>query len=199
MERKWYRGVLVNPVNEDAERGVELTAHGFGLPAMGTLDGEAWLYDPATGPRRVHVDTLAVIERPATARVVTVLASRDDYATVRQWMRVLGEELCSFSAVIMPDGERRYFASRFNGYGGGPNFACAWTQCLAVTIPAPERPECPTCDGVHDVIGTCATCTHLVTRNCQGDVLHVDYTDVFTAKHGDHAPDWEKRTGVLPA
>jgi hypothetical protein len=51
------------------------------------------------------------------------------FGSSRTWTRELNGTLYSFNAVLMPDGERRYFVSRFNGYVGGPKFACAWTPC----------------------------------------------------------------------
>ena len=45
----------------------------------------------------------------------------------------------AFTAVTMRDGERRYFASRFNGYPGGRRFGCAWTPCFEYIVPAREE------------------------------------------------------------
>lgn len=48
----------------------------------------------------------------------------------------------SFTAVAMPNGERRYFVSRYNGYGddgtewgrqSGMRFGCAWTPIHSLT------------------------------------------------------------------
>lgn len=46
-----------------------------------------------------------------------------------------------FTFVVMPDGERRYFVRRYNGYlqdlnrEQGMKFACAWTQVHAIIVP----------------------------------------------------------------
>jgi hypothetical protein len=56
--------------------------------------------------------------------------------TSRTWSRTIQGVLYSFTAVAMPSGERRYFASRFNGYSGGPRFACAWDQAAEMTFRA---------------------------------------------------------------
>lgn len=65
---------------------------------------------------------------------------RDGWGTSRAWTRVLGGKLYSFHAVTMPDGERRYAVSRWDGGGrpgepGHPNFACDWTPVFSYTVP----------------------------------------------------------------
>jgi hypothetical protein len=52
----------------------------------------------------------------------------------RIWRRVIQGKQYSFTAVTMPSGELRYFVSRFNGYAGGPRFACAWDRVLEWTF-----------------------------------------------------------------
>jgi hypothetical protein len=54
-----------------------------------------------------------------------------------QWTRHIGENLYGFTLVNMPDGELRYVVRRFNGYIGGPRFACAWDHVKLIVI----RPE----------------------------------------------------------
>jgi hypothetical protein len=56
-------------------------------------------------------------------------ADRPGNGTSRTWSRTLGGKAYRFTAVLMPDGERRYFASVFNGYVGGQQFGCAWSRC----------------------------------------------------------------------
>jgi hypothetical protein len=65
----------------------------------------------------------------------------EGFGTSRLWQRTIQGRLYSFTAVLMPNGERRYFASRFNGYSGGPAFACAWDPCFEHTVP-PRRMKC---------------------------------------------------------
>lgn len=65
---------------------------------------------------------------------------------IRRWQRVIGGTRYSFTAVTMPDGERRYFASRLTGYAGGPKFACAWKPCAAWTITPDFGPDAPIAD-----------------------------------------------------
>jgi hypothetical protein len=176
--RNWF-------VGKNIETGAMV--RGVRLPGVGVEEERTTLHNPET---RTSVDvwTESLVEIPAGTgtRNVQVLRSRPPFGMSRHWQRELGGKLYSFTAVIMPDGERRYVARRFNGYVGGPKFGCAWDQCFSVTIPPAERPACPTCGNDHDVIGTCATCGHLVYRDCEGDLLHVDYTDVFTRRHGEH-------------
>jgi hypothetical protein len=59
---------------------------------------------------------------------------REGNGSSRTWQRTIQGVLYSFNAVTMPDGERRYFASRFNGYPGGAKFACAWDQAAEMTF-----------------------------------------------------------------
>ena len=57
----------------------------------------------------------------------------EDHGTSRRWMRVIRGRLYSFTAVLMPDGERRYFVNRFDGTD--QRFDCEWThEILAWTI-----------------------------------------------------------------
>lgn len=60
--------------------------------------------------------------------------SRPGNGSSLTWQRTIQGKPYSFTAVLMPDGERRYFASVFNGYSGGPKFACAWTRVLSWTF-----------------------------------------------------------------
>ncbi|MBB1153495.1 hypothetical protein [Amycolatopsis dendrobii] len=39
------------------------------------------------------------------------------------------------------------------------------------------------------MIGKCRTCGHPVYRDCEGDILHADYAEVFTRDHGEHLPE----------
>jgi hypothetical protein len=55
-----------------------------------------------------------------------------------RYQRVIFGALYSFTFVVMPDGETRYFVTRYNGYVGGPKFACAWTLVKSITTPAKQ-------------------------------------------------------------
>jgi hypothetical protein len=77
----------------------------------------------------------------------TSLPDRPGNGTSRTWARTIGGARFTFTAVAMPDGERRYFVSRYNGYGdrgtpasreNGMRFGCAWSRVHAITI-RPER------------------------------------------------------------
>ena len=65
---------------------------------------------------------------------------REGNGTSRMWQREMRGKLYSFHAVTMPDGERRYHASRWDGPGrpgtpGNPNFAHHWTPVFSYTVP----------------------------------------------------------------
>lgn len=66
--------------------------------------------------------------------------NQSGHGTARRWRREIQGTWYTFTAVLMPDGERRYFANRFNGYAGGMNYACAWTPVLE-WIFKPEKPK----------------------------------------------------------
>lgn len=69
--------------------------------------------------------------------VHVIEAKRLGDGTSRSWTRVLSGKRYSFTAVLMPDGERRYSISRFDGPEGASNFAHYWTQVHFVTVPPP--------------------------------------------------------------
>lgn len=193
MKNQWYEGASI---------GTGKTVRGLALPGVGVEDDRVALHDPAaTRTTEVDADSMVMIERPREPRKVQITsrAWQSGFGMSRTWQRDLGGELYSFTAVIMPNGERRYFADRFNGNVSGPEYGCAWTPCFEATISAPHRAACPTCDVHHDVIGTCTTCGHLIYSDCEDDVMHVDYAEVFTAKHGDHTAAWAERPTTLPA
>lgn len=114
-----YRHVL-----EKAAAGSDLHIHAL-----------AFLAEQTTGPRsevRSHVEP-ADVRHPSGP------------VTVRSWTRVIGGVQHSFRAIEMPNGERRYVANRYNGYGddgteagrtSGMRFGCAWSQIAFWTVPA---------------------------------------------------------------
>lgn len=82
---------------------------------------------------------------------------REGHGSSRQWNRVINGTPYSFTAVTMPDGERRYFVNRYNGYGqhkgacrcgseaihaeyirNAMMFGCAWSPAHAIIVP-PSR------------------------------------------------------------
>lgn len=52
------------------------------------------------------------------------------------YSRVINGTPYAFTFVLMPNGERRHAVSRYNGYVGGPKFACAWDRVKFITVPA---------------------------------------------------------------
>lgn len=58
-------------------------------------------------------------------------AQRPGFGTSRSWARVVRGTLYRFVIVNMPNGQVRWFVSRFNGYVGGPEFGCAWDRVRA--------------------------------------------------------------------
>lgn len=70
---------------------------------------------------------------------------REGNGSTRTWSRTLRGVPHSFTAVMMPSGERRYAVDRYNGYGddgtaegrrSGMRFGCAWTPVAFWTIRA---------------------------------------------------------------
>jgi hypothetical protein len=68
------------------------------------------------------------------------------HGSTRTWRRTLRGVPHAFTAVLMPDGERRYFVSRYNGYCDdgtaegrtfGMRFGCAWSPVASWTL-SPE-------------------------------------------------------------
>jgi hypothetical protein len=122
-----------------------------------------WLYDQLSDGLKAKVDTNTAghrEEQAADARneadrlrreaaqngergtVHTTQPSQPGFGTSRTWSRQIAGTLYSFTVVTMPDGEVRWFASRFNGYVGGPSFACAWDQVSARTFrPTGGQPD----------------------------------------------------------
>jgi hypothetical protein len=75
--------------------------------------------------------------------------NRPGNGSSRTWSRVLRGVPHRFTAVTMPDGERRYFADRYNGYGddgtdrgreSGMRFGCAWSRVASWIIPPSPVP-----------------------------------------------------------
>lgn len=91
--------------------------------------------------------------------ITTTGPSRPGNGTSQSWAREINGTMHTFTAVTMPDGERRYFVSRFNGYAGGPAFACAWTRTHAITVPAAPVVEPAPCAGQAGWPG-CEDCGH---------------------------------------
>ena len=61
-------------------------------------------------------------------------APKPHHGSSRTWQRVIGGRQYSFTAILMPSGERRYAASRLDGPDG--RFDCNWHRVLFVTVPA---------------------------------------------------------------
>lgn len=78
------------------------------------------------------------------AREVTRrLPDREGNGTSYVWSRTFGGVKFWFTFVVMPNGERRYFVERYNGYGDtgtpesratGMRFGCAWTPVHNITV-----------------------------------------------------------------
>jgi hypothetical protein len=68
-------------------------------------------------------------------RVITTIAPiAPGNGSSRRWTRLIRGRRYSFTAILMPDGERRYSASRLDG--NDARFASAWTRVLWWTFPA---------------------------------------------------------------
>lgn len=80
--------------------------------------------------------------------VITTEPDRPGNGTSRRWSRTINGRPYSFTAVTMPNGERRYFVSRYNGYlsdvnglptPGATKWGCAWSPAHEWIIPAASR------------------------------------------------------------
>lgn len=68
--------------------------------------------------------------------------TREGNGTGYHYSRTIYGVRYGFTAVSMPNGERRYFVTRYNGYGddgtewgrsSGMRFGCAWTPVHSIT------------------------------------------------------------------
>ncbi len=178
---KWFAGAVCTTGQ---------TVRGLHLPMCSTGRQVATLRDPyAQETYNVHASTLrpiAPVRRPRATRYRP--ATKDLPGTSRIWEREFGGRLYRFHMVILRSGEVRSHVQVYNGDPRGLDTWYAWDYVRISRRPAPrDRPACPTCEAQHDVVGTCTVCRNLVYRDCDGDLLHVDYADVFTSRDGDHA------------
>lgn len=59
------------------------------------------------------------------------------HGSSRRWTRTIAGKLYSFNAVLMPNGERRYFARVLKG--NDARFDCNWKPAGGWIIPAPKN------------------------------------------------------------
>lgn len=68
--------------------------------------------------------------------IITTEPAREGHGTCRRWTRTINGRPYAFNLVTMPNGERRYFVSRYNGYlsdanglptPGATAWGCAWS------------------------------------------------------------------------
>lgn len=76
------------------------------------------------------------LETTAARSAVHFREGREGHGDSRSWTRLLNGKLYSFNVVNMPNGEVRWFVSIYNGYIGGPKFACAWSRVRQWTFTA---------------------------------------------------------------
>lgn len=69
------------------------------------------------------------------SKIMEYAALRPGHGTSRTWTRVIYGTLYSFTAVTMPNGERRYSVSKYNSYVGGTSYDCAWDRVHFITVP----------------------------------------------------------------
>ena len=55
------------------------------------------------------------------------------YGSTRRWGRTIQGQMYSFTAVLMPSGERRYFASKLSE-GQDGRFGSSWKRCFELII-----------------------------------------------------------------
>lgn len=92
-------------------------------------------------------DTRFLVGERSDIRVT--MPDREGNGVGRRWGRVINGTPYAFTAVVMPSGERRYYAEKYNGYGddgtvdgrmSGMRFGCAWSPAHDITFPAGTVP-----------------------------------------------------------
>lgn len=68
----------------------------------------------------------------ARSQVTEYPPLHEGFGTSRKWSRMIQGRLYSFNAVLMPNGERRYFADRFDGRD--MRFGHTWKPVLGWTF-----------------------------------------------------------------
>jgi hypothetical protein len=100
---------------------------------------------------RAMGDTRFLVGERSDVRVT--MPDREGNGAARHWTRVLNGTPYGFTAVTMPNGERRYEVSRYNGYGDrgdvesrmtAMRFGCAWSPFHSITVPAGTVPPADT-------------------------------------------------------
>uniref|UniRef100_UPI003F4992FB hypothetical protein n=1 Tax=Amycolatopsis sp. CA-096443 TaxID=3239919 RepID=UPI003F4992FB len=51
--------------------------------------------------------------------------------------------------------------------------------------------ECSVCHNEHAPVGPCDVCGCALFLDCKGDLLHLDYAEVYELEHGPHLPEPE--------
>jgi len=135
------------------------------------------------------------------SNVVMWEPDREGNGRMLMWSRELNGSLYSFTHVVMPDGEVRWFVKVFNGYCGGPSFACAWDQVRSWTIRPDAAATVPMPDArtLADLVADKANCERIRTniervRNAvavldssltTGDLLSARYAAATITERGD--------------
>lgn len=99
-------------------------------------------------------------------------ATRTGNGHSRSWGRTIGGKQYSFTAVLMPNGERRYAASRLDGPDA--RFACYWHRVGAWTVPGGASATV-TRDTL--VTATAWLAAHGINENEAGMMTHLAYID----------------------
>lgn len=73
----------------------------------------------------------------ARSEITAHAPSREGNGSTRRWSRTIGGQDYSFNAVLMPDGERRYFATKRRA-GQDGRFGHAWQPVLGWTFKAQD-------------------------------------------------------------
>lgn len=92
--------------------------------------------------------------------ITTSSSNKPRFGSTRRWSRTIGGARYSFTAVLMPNGERRYAVSKYNGYGDdgteegraiGMRFGCAWTEVHFITVPAPATDHVAVAQSIREI------------------------------------------------
>lgn len=116
------------------------------------------------------------------------------HGSSRTWQRTIGGRQYAFTAILMPDGERRYSASRLDGADG--RFDCSWKRAGFWTVPAGEQTAD---DIITRVTLACDRWDALdIINRVRSRAMLVTVADLLYVEPVGHGSDW-LRTEIVKA